>query len=106
MKTSEKRESLVLAIKENVLNDEQINFLYEIIAKEKNKRDILRIIGYTEEMMRKIDTAWPEPLRNKILEAGCNPRNFVYDYNEKSFGELLNVAEKLGEKVCDTFTIW
>jgi len=106
MKTTEKRKSLILAIKEKALNDDQIDFLYEIITRNNSLRDTLQIAGYTKEMMRKVDMAYPEPLRYKILEAGCDPDYFVYDYNKKSFGEFLNIAEKFGEKVCRMFMNW
>ena len=108
MTTADKRTSIIEFLTEpnDIIRDEQVDFIYLLLQYNINdKRELMKIVGYTEEQQGKIDTAIPIDYARKVEELlPCfNGHNHVYDYTKKSFGEMFNVIEAFGEKVISIF---
>lgn len=81
-------------------NEEALNFLELLLetysAGSIGKGDIMKLV-FSEEERRKIDSALPAEDVKIIKEnfSSFNTFNYVYDYNNNSFGEMINITEKL-----------
>ena len=104
MKMNEKINRVKEYLDSDMISEEFKNLLYELTQLNNcaNKHDLLRIAGYSQDQIRKIDSAYPMGLRETFENAGCNPIYFSYDYNEYSFGAPINCAEKFGIHVLNT----
>jgi len=73
---------------------EQLDLVLKLFDNEGlSKFDKLRVGGYTEKMLTKVDSAYPAGIQNKVIEVigGVNCPAFAYDYNSNpSWGELIN----------------
>ena len=98
MKTSEKINRIKEYLDSDLVNDNFKELLYQLtqINMSTNKHDLLKLAGYTDDQVRKIDSAYPMALRESFENVGCNPIYFSYDYNENNFGSPINCAEKFG----------
>jgi len=89
-----------------LVNDNFKELLYQLTQLNigTTKNDLLKLSGYTEDQTRKIDSAIPLDYANRIKEMypAFNGLNHCYDYNENSFGEMLNVIELFGQYVLNT----
>lgn len=80
--------------------DEQNEFLLSLIemysSNTINKGKIMEMV-YTPEQKGKVDSALPQTAVNEIQQwmPSFNTFSYVTDYTEKSFGEIVNIQEKL-----------
>ena len=85
--------------------DEFTEFIYDLM--QINKLDIgvknamLKFAGYTLDQCRKVDSAIPLEYSRRIQEIypEFNGMAHGYDYNNQSFGEMINIVEKFGQAV-------
>ena len=90
------------------LSDEQKKFILELINTFSNggyvtKGDICKLV-FDEKTNGKIDTAIPMDYVNRLKELNKNfaTQHHVFSYID-SYGELINVSEKLVEKLTEIF---
>lgn len=84
-------------------SDTQKEIIFDIVGmvhKWPNKTELVEIAnkGLKEGekiKMRNFDTSYPSPYMDRIAEIFPNIRKgeFIFDYSEKSFGELKNVND-------------
>ena len=77
------------------MTEEQVQFLGDLLnfANYPDYQMTVKLSGLTEDENRKIDSATPHDYNKAITEIYpdfLNGRN-VYNYNEKNYGEMLNL---------------
>ena len=50
-----------------------------------NKGDLMKLI-FTEDELKNVDSAIPQPWADKMREMGVQPRYFAWSYNENRIG--------------------
>lgn len=81
-------------------NQEALDFLELLLetysAGSIGKGDVMKLV-FSEGERRKVDSALPIEDVKIIKESfsSFNTFNYVYDYNNNSFGEMVNITEKL-----------
>lgn len=104
-----KKDDLIQWLTDDVIKDEEIEVIHFLLNTGLNdKREMLKFAGYSDKEQKQIDTATPIDYTRKIKEIYPNfkPMNCVFDYNEKSFGELINVVDLVGQKIIKVFNNW
>lgn len=81
-------------------SEEQLELLHNIIKVFSNtiiSKDHIAKLSFTEEQTKKQDSALPHDYVQMVKEVypGFNSFNYVFDYNEDSYGRLINISEKL-----------
>lgn len=89
------------------ISNEKAKLINQLLnIREFNKREIMNFC-FTEEEIRKMDTAYPTDYANKIRELvpSWNGSFMVFDYNTKRImGEFKNIAEAMVDKISKTLT--
>jgi|LNFM01.1.fsa_nt_gb hypothetical protein len=82
------------------LSNEQVELLTSIVCGNINKRLMMQTV-YTPEQLNKVDSAYPCGFQNEIIKVigGENCPNFVYDYNQNNFGQLVNIDRQFISKL-------
>lgn len=82
-----------------------MNLLLELIKRSGlvSKGDLMKWVY--QENYNKVDSAYPTGYGNILRENGMTrisrSGNYCYDYNEKSWGELVNVNDEFLSKLVD-----
>ena len=91
----------------DVISDEKVDLILALLKSGEwlNKEDLLKLSGY--DTSKTYDTAYPQPYADKIREImpDFNQGCWIYDYSEKSFGELVNVYNLFAKHVLKTLSI-
>lgn len=88
----------------DVYTDEQNEFLLSLIEMFSGngigKGQIMKL-AYPPGTSGQVDSALPQEAVNQIqiMMPSFNPYSYVTDYTEKSFGEIVNLHEKLVVKI-------
>ena len=81
--------------------DKQIDFIIELLSMNEypNKKDLLNLGGF--DTSKTFDTATPIDYYRKIQELYPNfvNGNMIYDYSQKSFGEMLNANDLIVHRI-------
>ncbi len=102
-----KKEELVkeLVLNLNYQSEEMVQLLIDISEFKQfaNKRDLLKFAVKDESKMN-YDTAYPQPYADSIREIypNFNKGNFIFDYTEKTFGELVNINDLVVNRILQT----
>lgn len=85
-------------------SEEQLELLHNIIKVFSNtiiSKDDIAKLSFTEEETKNQDSALPHHYVEIVKEVypGFNSFNYVFDYNENSHGKLVNISEKLVNKM-------
>jgi hypothetical protein len=69
------------------------------LMKANNKGDLMRLV-YSPDEYKKVDSAYPQGLADRIRDIDPLFRGHfrMYDYNSNRYGVLENVAERVVEK--------
>jgi len=89
------------------LNEDQISFLFDYMKLTGhwiNKNDLRNLAGISDEKYAKIDTAYPIGYVDKVKEifGRSDIQNLVYDYNENSFGQLVNLNDIVVKRIINS----
>ena len=89
----------------NYQSEEQIQLLIDIanFRQFANKKDLIKFAVKDESKMN-YDTAYPQPYADSIREIYPNfvKGNFIFDYTEKTFGELVNINDLVVNRILNT----
>lgn len=87
------------------ITEEQAELLNKLTRLSNMDKTKIMSIYMTDDQVNKIDAALPQNYVNKIQELipSWSTRLNVYDYSQKSFGEVHNIAEGLFYHILKTF---
>jgi hypothetical protein len=110
MKTTEQNKQTILEyINSDLLEAKELIQLFSDIIDLKNghttKNDLLKFAGYTNDQCRKVDSAYPQPYADSIREIYPDFNNGIhcFDYNNMSFGEMVNISNLIATRVIKQF---
>jgi hypothetical protein len=94
------KEKLVFSIKNDFVSEEVCEILYKLISDNQSKGTLMDIV-YGPNKGGKVDSAYPQGYADQMreLNPGFRGEFMVYDYNDKSFGQFENVAERTIMKI-------
>ena len=103
---NDSKELLLKAIANSHIDEPKAKLILDLLNIENSKHGIMKFC-FTEEEIRKIDTAYPQDYADRVRELLPNWNGIfnVYDYNKaRVFGEFKNIAEAMVTKILRTFT--
>jgi hypothetical protein len=107
MKTTEIKMKEIVNETIELLNDEQINFIYDLLTLGTfpSKGDLLILSGKDREYQRRIDTATPIDYYRRIedIYPGIKNGNMCYDYNHNTYGEMTNINDLIVQRMLNVW---